>query len=479
MDSVKTLKELAVGHPADAREVTGLSYDSRLCKHGYVFFAFPGIHSQGTEHVMDAIAHGATTVVTPVKLDLPKGIAQIVEPRPRTLFSRMCSAFYDHPEQKLKIIGVTGTDGKTSTCEYLHQLLLLSGVHAGLIGTVSMDDGEGMRPSPYRQSTPEADQLEAFLKRCLDHGLDTVILECTSHALSSEYDRLDTIRYDIAVVTTVTSEHLEFHKSLEAYVDAKCNLVRRLKPNGLFISTTRNPHLDAFLQVLPAGCRHQVIGRDIDIRLTDKPSLTYEGTDYPVPVIYPVLAGNAALAALAAKEILHTELSQELANLSKLQAVDGRMEEIPNDFGLNIWIDFAHTADAYQKLFSFARGKIGNGRMIAVFGCAGERDTSKRAPMGRIASHYADVLVLTDEDPRGESSSNIDDDLMSDAEPVEVQRIDDRRQAIRWAISHAEKGDTLLFLGKGHEHSIEKQGVKYPWNERAEVETALKERATS
>lgn len=475
MGAVKTLQDLFPGLGLGDRPVSRLTYDSRQCIPGSVFFAFPGIHSQGTDHVPDAVSRGAIAVVAEKPVAVPPSVAFIPSDAPRTLFARTCSAFHDHPERKLSIIGVTGTDGKSTTCSYLWQILGAHGIHAGLLGTVYKDDGTGLVPSPYRQSTPEADRLEAFLADCVRNGLSTVILECTSHALSDGFDRLDTIRYDLAVVTTVTSEHLEFHRTIAAYVDAKCNLVRRLKEGGTFVSTTANPHLDAFLAALPAGRRTSILHRDVDATVTDD-GVRYEGRTYPASTGYPVLTGNAVLAAMAAHAYTGLPLTVLFGDLARLEAVDGRMEYVPNRLGITLVIDFAHTADAYEKLFSYAASRKGGGRLLALFGCAGERDTSKRAPMGRIASRYADAIWLTDEDPRGESSEAIDRDLLRDASPVEVHEISDRRRAIRDLLAHARKGDTVLLLGKGHEHSLEKGGKAYPWNERQEVEQALREK---
>ena len=219
-----------------------------------------------------------------------------------------------------------------------------------------------------------------------------------------------------------------------------------------------------------------MVNQNVQAEIGLDASITYRGKAYPTPLHYPVLAGNALLACLAAARILHTPLAQQLALACALKPVDGRMVTVENHLGLTVLIDFAHTADAYEKLFSFEYQRKGQGRILACFGCAGERDTSKRAPMGKTASHYGDILFLTDEDPRWEPTEQIDRDLLRDAEPVEVHEIADRAKAIQAMVDAARPGDTLLFLGKGHEHSIEKQGVKYAWNERNVVEEALRRR---
>jgi UDP-N-acetylmuramoyl-L-alanyl-D-glutamate--2,6-diaminopimelate ligase len=463
--------------------LTALCYDSRQCKENCAFFAFGGIHTDGHNYIMQAIANGAVCIFSQKEVkDKEEGILYLTTTNPRSLFAKMCAAFYDYPSNNLKLIGVTGTDGKSTTCDYLYQLLCNEGIKAGILGTISMDDGTGKRPSPYRQSTPEADSLQQYLKRCVDNGLTHVILECTSHALSKEYDRLSTLRYDLAIVTTVTSEHLEFHKTHEAYVDAKCNLVRNLKEHGLFVSTTDNPSLEAFLTLVKPSQKVAILKRDIPYTLTEQDSghfsCTVENTTVLLDLALPCLAGNALLAAKGASFLLDKPLCQMMLGLKNLKSVTGRMQYIENSLGLSIIIDFAHTEDAYQKLFSFLATKRPRGRIIALFGCAGERDTSKRAPMGFIAATFADILILTEEDPRNEGNDTIFCDLLQNIPPsvketIIIEKIPDREKAIEKAFSLSQNGDTLLFLGKGHETSIETIEGKRLWNEEEHVRNAL------
>ncbi len=469
---MKRLKDLAPEWDKDAREVTKLTYDSRLCVPGSVFFAFDGTHTKGSNFVEDALSRGAIAIVADRPIPLPENVAALVDGKVHGRFARMCSLFYDEPEKKLSIIGVTGTDGKSTTCDYLYQLLKKAKVRSGLLGTVAMDDGSGYHGNLVHQSTPEADTLEAFLARCVKHHVSHVVLECTSHGLSDTYDRLHTIHYDGAIVTTVTREHLEFHKTIESYVQAKCNLARRIKPGGFLVSTVANPHLEEFLEALPVDTASYVAGRDLDATVQEDGSITYRGKRYPTSLSYPVLAGNALLAAMAASLILHTRLETELESLANLAPVAGRMVSIPNRLGLRVIIDYAHTEDAYEKLFSYV--STGKGRILACFGCAGERDPSKRSPMGRIASHYANAIFLTEEDPRKEPVEKINREILRDAKPVEIHEIEDRKEAIRTMVDQAKRGDTLLFLGKGHECTQEKGGLSLPWNERQVVEDALR-----
>ena len=468
-------------HLAQTQVISKICYNSKECIEGSVFFAFPGLHTQGELYIDDAIAKGAVCIFSthPVakKQD---AILYYVTETPRSLFSRMCAAFYDWPSRSLKIIGVTGTDGKSTTSDYLYQMLQAKGCKVGLLGTVSMDDGAGKDPSPYRQSTPEADQLQAFLARCKTNNLTHVILECTSHALSKEHDRLATIEFSLALVTTISSEHLEFHKSQEAYVEAKCNLVRALQPGGSFLTTRQNSSRAMFLSELSPFSYSYLLEKTLPFTLTSSDMGTvdihYNGTTVSTPLGLPCLASNAMLALLACTLVLHEDAEDLLPLLVNLQPVAGRMITISNTLSLRIIIDFAHTADAYEQLFSHMNRTKKKGKIIALFGSAGERDTSKRSAMGRIASQYADRIILTEEDPRDEPNSVIFKDIRSRMENscCMIEEIEDRTLAIQRALELSSEGDTLLFLGKGHETSIEDRKEKKPWNEEATVLSLLK-----
>jgi len=474
---------IETSHPAQTQIITKICYNSKECVEASVFFAFPGLHTQGDLYIEDAIAKGAICIFSTQEIaNKQEGILYHVTDAPRPLFSRMCAAFYSWPSKSLEVIGVTGTDGKSTTSDYLYQILQAKGCRVGLLGTVSMDDGEGKRPSPYRQSTPEADQLQAFLYRCKMNGLTHVILECTSHALSCEHDRLATIEFALALVTTISSEHLEFHKSQEAYVEAKCNLVRALQPGGSFLTTKQNPSMVTFIDALPPSSSSYLLEKTLPFTTTTHADLTivihYKQHAVRTPLALPCLASNAMLALLACSLILQEKAENLLSLLAELKPVAGRMITVKNRLGLRIIIDFAHTADAYEQLFSHMKDTAQGGKIITVFGCAGERDTSKRSAMGQRASHYADHIILTEEDPRNEPTSTIFKDIRSQMENTScaIEEIEDRTEAIHRAFSLSEKGDTLLFLGKGHETTIEGKKRKRPWNEEKTVRSLLEMR---
>ncbi|MFA5447011.1 MAG: UDP-N-acetylmuramyl-tripeptide synthetase [Sphaerochaeta sp.] len=456
--------------------VTSIVQHSDQVQKGSLFFAFEGLHTSGARWAAEAARRGAVAIVAEKGID-DLDIPVIVVKKIRSVYSTMCAAFWDNPERELSLIGVTGTDGKSTTCDYLYQLLAFHNVQSGLLSTISVDDGSTKEDSPWRQSTPEAELLFAFLARCRDNGLSTVVLECTSHALSEDYDRLGPIFFDIAIVTTVSSEHLDFHGDRDAYLDAKLKIVRRLKPTGFFISSTENEALPAFLSALQKTQQPLVAGKQIPYQVQakgwDGVDLHVGGRSIKTSLLLPALATNGLIAHLCTQALLGKEL--DLQPLGSLLPVKGRMQLISNNLGVIACIDFAHTADAYAKVFSFAKAHT-QGRIIALLGAAGERDRTKRPAMGKIASEAADLIILTEEDPRAEDPGQIFDDLRKQmSENCDVLIIGDRRSAIAEAIGRSQAGDTLLFLGKGHEQTILRSDGPIRWDEAAIVQATLQE----
>ncbi len=463
-------------------DITSVVQHSGEAQPGSLFFAIDGSHTSGCLWAKEAVANGAVAVIS--EREIPSlSVPVIVTTSIRSRFSCMCAAFWGNPHQSLTIIAVTGTDGKSTTSDYLYQILGASGLRCGLLSTITFDDGSTKRPSPYRQSTPEADRLFSFLAHAVDNGLTHVILECTSHALSSFYDRLGPITFALSIVTTVTSEHLDFHRTGQAYLDAKLNIVRRLADDGLLVTSDANPHRSSFIALLKGGQRSVIVGKDLPYtcsRLSWQGiEVATEGVVIPTPLLLPPLVSNALLALVAARHVAARPIDPAI--LSTLKPVKGRMEVVPNTLGIEVVIDFAHTADSYAKLFD-AITRIGvAGRLIVVMGAAGERDRTKRASMGQIAVSASDILIITEEDPRSEDPDQIIDDLIGDLDATDttIVTIPIRRQAIAWAIDVAQQGDVVLLLGKGHERSIQRRLTTIAWDERAVVRRALTKKERS
>jgi UDP-N-acetylmuramoyl-L-alanyl-D-glutamate--2,6-diaminopimelate ligase len=474
-------------------EVTGVTQDSRAARPGSLFVAVRGLRVDGHDFVPTAVAAGAAVVVveTPLAgIDAP----QIVVDAGRLALASAAAWWFGDPSHELTVIGITGTDGKTTTSYLAVEALEAAGVRTGMIGTIATRIGGRTDDHAEHATTPEAPELQATLRAMADAGDEAAVIETTSHALA--LDRVASIAYDVAILTNVTHEHLELHGTWEAYRDAKLLLFDRLretrgvrKPQtvtttaivnlddpsaGLFVGTAR----DAGARVItygtepaadvrathvaedPGGVHAEIEGQageaHIDLRLAGRFNV------------------HNGLAVVALGEALGLDGPRIRAGLSRLEVVPGRMERIDLGQPFGVVVDFAHSPASLTTVLDLlaptaaARG----GGVIAVFGSAGERDTAKRPQMGRIAGERARLVVVTDEDPRGEDRESILDDIARGAEAAGRRRghdlllIADRREAIAAAFEAARPGDVVLLAGKGHERSIISADGERPWDER-------------
>jgi UDP-N-acetylmuramoyl-L-alanyl-D-glutamate--2,6-diaminopimelate ligase len=460
-------------------KIEGICFDSREVKHSYAFFSFRGIHTDGNLFIDKAIKSGATFIVCEsLPSILIEGIGYLLVESSRSAFAIFNSYFYDRADTKLKIIGITGTDGKTSTACYLYHLLKMNGIKCGLLSTVYQDDGSSLIKSKNRQSTPEANILHSFFKDCLTNGVEYLVLESTSHSLSPQMDRLNGIEFEHCIITNITSEHLELHKNIKNYVDAKCNLIRKLKTNGTFISTLDNIHLDECLKVAKDH-KTFILKKDLHYNLIKKGcikplQLEVGNKVYDTNMHLDVFVSNALLACIGSSIITKKPIEESFNNIKKLMNINGRFNIVETPLPFTCIVDFAHTANAFYQIMKSV--KPTNGRLIAVFGSGGERDITKRSQMGKVASTFCDIIIITEEDPRGEDPNKIAEDIKNGIDKTECYVIDNRIDAINKAINIASTNDVLLFLGKGHESSIQRKDSKIPWNEENVVKDELKKR---
>ncbi|MGZ8481071.1 MAG: UDP-N-acetylmuramoyl-L-alanyl-D-glutamate--2,6-diaminopimelate ligase [Candidatus Limnocylindria bacterium] len=468
-------------------EVRGLAYDSRAVRPGTLFFAVPGVHVDGHDFVPDAVAAGAIGVVVERELpDVP--VPQLVVDRARRALADAADAWFGRPSERLTVIGITGTDGKTTTSFLVADALRAAGKRPGLIGTVAIDIGDERRPNDDRNTTPEALELQEMLALMVDAGNDSVVLEATSHGL--ELERTRNARFDVGVVTTVTSEHLELHGTVERYRAAKARLVEEA-PIAILNAD------DGTFAYFRQRARDRVLtygtGADADLRATNVRSdaagsrfeLVAPGWNgevrLPMPGSYNV---SNALAALSVAHALDLDLSAAADALGRTTGVPGRMERVDAGQPFAVVVDYAHTADSLAKVLRTLR-PLTQGRLIAVFGSAGERDPTKRPAMGAVGAELADVTIVTDEDPRLEDGRVINEAIADGARHAGARDgdsllvIDDRREAIRRAVSMARAGDVLLLAGKGHEGSMFYGAEKRPWDDRAAAREALAEHGWS
>ncbi|MBQ3647408.1 MAG: UDP-N-acetylmuramoyl-L-alanyl-D-glutamate--2,6-diaminopimelate ligase [Spirochaetia bacterium] len=472
------------------KAVSGVTYDSRRAGRDFAFFAFDGIHTDGNRFIGSAIENGATVIFSSkMPQERTEGVTYITCSNIRRTMSAFACALYDDPSSKLKVIGVTGTDGKSSSIYFLYQMLNMLGEKTGFLSTVAYSDGDSIAKNPYRQSTPESSEVMMILDEMVQKGCRYAALESTSHGLSERTMRLADVKYQAGILTNITHEHLEFHGTLEKYADDKANLFRKATLFNIVNAADKfAPHfteaskVPVYRYALDPGAAKNLDIYPADIKADNSGtsfSLVYEGNKYPCRINIPGLFNVENFMATALAVIKMTGIVPEkvFALSSRIKSVKGRMEVVDMGQDFDVIVDYAHTPGAFSKLFPMMRSSC-KGRLMAVFGSAGERDTEKRPIQGQIASRYCDILILADEDPRGETSMGIIDDIAAGIEPTfdksNLYKIPDRVEAIEKAVSLAQKGDTILLLGKGHESTIIYKDGPIPWDERTAAENALK-----
>jgi UDP-N-acetylmuramoyl-L-alanyl-D-glutamate--2,6-diaminopimelate ligase len=486
-------------HGDPATRVTGISYDSRDVRPGHLFVALEGVHADGHRFIADALVRGAAAVVHSRPLAGEAAAAEhrfaaVLVADTRRSLSPIAAAFHGRPSRRLKVIGVTGTDGKSSTTWFIHQLLGFAGRRSGFLSTVSFQPGDDVVKNPFRQSTPEAPEVHGMLAEMAAGGREFAVVEATSHGLSDRTNRLGDVLFDAGVLTNVTHEHLEFHGSFERYRSDKANLFRRLGRTKdvecprFGVVNAADPSADYFRQAAPvpvyaygsapsaelfaADIRHDLSGTSF--RLSTAAGSREARIGFPGPF----WVDNALAALLAASAMLAVDPLELAPSVGRLTCVTGRMDYVALGQPFDVVVDYAHTPGAFERLFPWVRG-VSRGRIIAVFGSAGERDPGKRPMQGRIAARWCDVVVVTDEDPRGEDRVAILEEIVAGCEG-KVRGTDlflepDRPAAIRLAFGLARPGDAVLLLGKGHEGSIIGPEGSAAWDERSEAERALRE----
>ncbi len=477
--------------PAAHLLVRAVAMDSRRVAPGDLFVAIGGRHADGHDHVPAAVASGAVAVVaeraTP---GLP--VPQLLVTQGRRALALAAAWIHDQPSRDLGVVGITGTDGKTTTAWLVRAMLEACGLQTGLTGTIDVIVGGRSRGNPARATTPEAPELQAQLAAMRDAGDRWAVVESTSHGLAQ--DRVAEVAYDVGVLTNVTSEHLEFHGTRDAYIAAKRRLFEWLasgpanpeKGHGKHaVVNLDDPVAGAFgaaARAAGATVHGYGAGPTADIRTL---SLREDATGMRLRVRTPRweddlalrLAGrfNAhnALAAIGVGEALRLDPAAMRAGIGAVESVPGRMQRIDRGQPFGVIVDYAHTADSLAKVLDnlAPAAAADGGGLVAVFGSAGDRDRTKRPEMGRVAAERCRLVVLTDEDGRSEDPEAILEEIAEGAEQGGGIRgrslllIADRRAAIEQAMARARPGDVVLLAGKGHEQTIERASGTLAWDE--------------
>ncbi len=482
-------------------DIAALAYDSRNVVQHSLFIAIPGTHTDGRRYLEDAARHGAIVALgeplLPGTQSLPSlfPIPYIEVPDVRIALANLSCAFYDYPAQHLCTIGVTGTDGKTTTSNLISTLLDTAGRRNGLMTTANFKMAGHEWENTTRQSTLESLEIQQFLRRFLDEGATHTVIEATSHGLA--LNRVHGCDFDIGVVTNITHEHLDFHKTLHAYRRAKARLFEMLDPSRDKGLGTRPVavlnHDDVSYEILKPYCRVPILDYGIDtpsaIQAVDI-EMHAHSTRFRVVLpdgegrIETQLIGrfniSNCLAAITVAYSLGIGVADIERGLAGVTGITGRMEGIDEGQPFAVIVDYAHTPDSLEKVLNTLR-PLTPGKLIAVFGSAGERDLQKRPAMGRIAAQKTDFFVITDEDPREEDREGILRDIANGARDAGKHQgkdflcIADRGSAIAAAFAHAQAGDTVLLAGKGHEQSIIMGREKLPWDDRRVAREKLRQ----
>lgn len=484
--------------------VRGMTHDSRQVGPGFLFVAYQGVQQDVHAYLPDAVRHGAVAALVerPARqlrseLGLPKEVTLIQVPDARHARALVAAEWCGRPSADLTVIGVTGTDGKTTTSTLIYAILNASGRRAGLISTVAARIGDREQPTGAHTTTPEAEDVQALLAEMRAQGLDSVVLEATSHGLAQS--RLDSIEFDVAAITNIThNEALEFHGTFERYREAKALLFRSLVAPSVKVAIPKTAVLNAadpsFAYLQAIGAPRQItysVDGDADFQAREvhhsAAGLRFTAVTPlgPLAITSPLLGRyNVAniLAAMASAYALGVPVEGWLAGIQSVAAIPGRMERIHAGQPFLAIVDFAHTPNALASALATARELAGRGRVIVVFGCAGLRYAGKRPAMGSIAGRLADVTFVTAEDPRTEDLDRILDAIaagllaVGGIEGQTFYRVPDRFEAIRQACSLARPGDVVLVCGKGHEPTMCFGDTEYPWDDRAAVQAALEGR---
>ncbi len=489
-------------------EITRITADSRQVIPGTLFVAYPGLHVDGARFIPDALTRGAAAIVTETVPSSSVPCPLITVPNARIALAHLSAAWHDFPSRKLRVIGVTGTDGKTTTCRLITSILQTAGHPVGTITTISATIGDQAMDTGLHTTTPEAPAVQHYLAQMVDAGMHDAIIEATSEGLAQH--RLAAVDFDVAVVTNITHEHLYFHKTWENYRDAKAMLFRSLATAYRKPRTAKVAVLNAddnargvfeYLRAIPAD-EQIVYSTDDQRRLAEEfhpsssrviPILAHHiehsarglrfiiATPFgELPIESPLIGRynvSNILAAIGVGMARRVPFDAMHKGIARVQGVIGRMEILQSE-PFTVIVDFAHTPNALRVALETVR-ELTNNRVIVVFGCAGLRDVPKRAMMGEIAGKLADQIVITAEDPRTESLAAINAQIVEGLQRAGRREhsdyfiVNDRAEAIAFAIQNANAGDVVIIAGKGHEKSMCFGTTEYPWSDQAAVHAAL------
>lgn len=476
----------------DQIQIKRLVFDSREVCPGDAFIAIPGLAVDRARFVPEAFARGAVAAIVERADALPEGRSGLVVPSARRALGLLAAQLEGWPGRRLRLAGVTGTDGKTTTSSLLAAILRSAGRRVGTVTTVCAQIGDEIVDTGFHTSTPDAPDLQRYLRRMVDSGIEDGVLEVTSHGLAQE--RVVGCDFDLAVITNVTGDHLDYHQNYEAYLAAKLRLFEGLEMSarkpGIPKGIVYNLDDRSSERIATLWCERRLsygLERRADVRaraVRHDSALTafdVEAPGHSFPIEVPLLGWyNVAnvLAAAAAALIWDVPVESIQHGLATFAAVPGRLERFDLGQDFDVFVDFAHTVNSLEHVLALQREECRR-HLSVVFGCAGLRDRAKRPAMGEIAGRLADRIYLTAEDPRTESLDDILEAIAEGCrqagrrEGVDFWKVPDRGEAIDRAIQEAETGDVVLIAGKGHERSMCFGETEQPWSDQDAVRAAL------
>ena len=459
-------------------EISDFQYDSRKVEKDGLFVCITGFQTDGHKYIPMALEKGAVALLCEHRVEnVPEGVTVLVTENNRIALALLSDHFYGHPSAEMNVIGVTGTNGKTSTTYLMKSILDRIGKKVGIIGTIENRIGDEVLKA--ERTTPESKELQALFRRMKNEDVTDVVMEVSSHSL--DLHRVDGIAFDVAIFTNLTQDHLDYHKTMENYKAAKGMLFARAAKSVINMDDAAGAYM-----------KEQSKGEVLTIGVDSKADLTAEGIDvsadgtafdmlwqgkrYPVHLHTPGrFSVYNALGAAGACILLGVPVEEIVAGLTANPGVSGRFQTVRSKKGCQAVVDYAHTPDGLENVLNTANEFV-KGKLIAVFGCGGDRDKTKRPPMGKAAADWSDFAVVTTDNPRTEDPAAIIEDILpgfaGSKTPYKV--VVDRVEAIHWAMDHAEKDDVIVLCGKGHETYQEVNHVKHHMDEREIVADYLK-----
>jgi UDP-N-acetylmuramoyl-L-alanyl-D-glutamate--2,6-diaminopimelate ligase len=447
MDNFMKLKDLLKGYSytgnADV-EITGIACDSREVKKGFAFVCIKGYETDGHKYAQNALSNGASVIISQEELSVPS----VIVSDSRKIFAVLCTNFYNNPTKEFTLIGITGTNGKTSTTYFIKQILEEKGYKVGLIGT--NQNMIGQKAYETSRTTPDSFELNKIFRQMADEKCQYVVMEVSSHSLY--LDRVYGCEFDVGAFINLTQDHLDFHKTMENYLAAKAILFTMCKKG---VVNTDDPYSDKIIKTAKCPMTGYGIYSECDIKAED---IVYHSTGvefsvgnekYKVAVPGEFSVYNA-LTAISVCKALGIDYETIVKGLGNIKGVKGRAQVVELGFDFTVLIDYAHTPDGIEKILNTVR-KFTKGKLIILFGCGGDRDNTKRPIMGKIASELADFCIITSDNPRTEDPGKIMKEIILGIDKENYITIENRKEAMEYALRNACKDDIIVLAGKGHE----------------------------